>query len=486
MPGFKLSSQLLFALVLVAVVTALGTGVAIQWFERSYLEKQIYEHAHDKLQSLVASSLDDLISEDVPRLETTVQQLAKEDQELAGVIIHNVDGVELLRWRQKLFPPEENIQRFSRRVEFLNQHFGSVAIQWNKTNTEKAFVWHSYRIALFIGLTCLGLGLLVFLIIHILVIRPVNTIARRALNFQHDEFGQGERIPSFASSELRRLDIAVKSFGDLLQSKEIREQELKTAKEWAEAANRAKSNFLANMSHELRTPLNAILGFSQVMEAEVFGPIQNEKYLDYAGDIRKSGDHLLGIISEILDMSKIEAGKLDLDMGNVNLRQTINYCLALLTADIEIAELNLLIDIPHEMPLMHADELRMRQVIINLLSNAIKFTPENGTISVAVNWTPGKGAELRIKDSGIGIPSSNIHRVLLPFEQVDSVMSRSKEGTGLGLPLAKALIELQGGTLEIASTVGKGTEVVISLPNEMFLPAADNYHPGNVTPLKIA
>ncbi len=486
MPGFKLSSQLLFALVLVAVVTALGTGVAIQWFERSYLEKQIYEHAQDKLQSLIASSLDDLISEDVPRLETTVQQLAKEDQELAGVIIHNEDGVELFRWRQKLYPPEENIHRFSRRVEFLNQHFGSVAIQWNKTNTEIAFVWHSYRIALFIGLTCLGLGLLVFLVIHILVIRPVNTIAQRALNFQHDEFGQGERIPSFASSELRRLDIAVKSFGDLLQSKEIREQELKTAKEWAEAANRAKSNFLANMSHELRTPLNAILGFSQVMEAQVFGPIQNEKYLEYAGDIRKSGDHLLGIISEILDMSKIEAGKLDLDMGNVNLRQTINYCLGLLTANIEIAELNLLIDIPHEMPLMHADELRMRQVIINLLSNAIKFTPENGTISVAVNWTPGKGAELRIKDSGIGIPSSNIHRVLLPFEQVDSVMSRTKEGTGLGLPLAKALIELQGGTLEIASTVGKGTEVVISLPNEMFLPAADNHHPGDVTPLKIA
>ena len=141
----------------------------------------------------------------------------------------------------------------------------------------------------------------------------------------------------------------------MLQSKEIREQELKTAKKWAEAANRAKSNFLANMSHELRTPLNAILGFSQVMEAEVFGPIQNEKYLEYAGDIRRSGDHLLGIISGILDMSKIEAGKLDLDMGNVNLRQTINYCLALLTADIEKAELNLLIDIPHEMPLIHAE-----------------------------------------------------------------------------------------------------------------------------------
>jgi signal transduction histidine kinase len=485
-PLTKLSSQLIISLVLAAVITAFGTGAAIQWFESSYLEKQIYQRAQDKLQVIMASSLDDLISEDVPRLETTVQQIVKEDHELAGAIIRNEDGIELYVWRRKPFPPEESIYRFSRRVDYHNQNFGTISIQWNNISTKKAFVRHSYRIALFIGFTCLILGLLVFIVMRILVVQPINIIARRALNFRRNKFDRGERIPSFSSSELKRLGTAVNSLGDLLQSQSVREEELKIAKEWAETANRAKSNFLANMSHELRTPLNAILGFSQVMESEVFGPIQNKKYLEYAGDIRSSGDHLLGIISEILDMSKIEAGKFELNMGDVDLRQTIEYSLSLLATELENCVLNLVVDIPDEMPLMRADELRMRQVIVNLLSNASKFTLENGTVTVAMDWTPGKGAELRIKDTGIGIPESNIHRVLMPFEQVDNVMSSTNQGTGLGLPLAKVLIELQGGTLAIESAVGKGTEVIISLPEEIFLSPADNCQPGDGAPLKIA
>jgi two-component system cell cycle sensor histidine kinase PleC len=231
----------------------------------------------------------------------------------------------------------------------------------------------------------------------------------------------------------------------------------------AEAANRSKSEFLANMSHELRTPLNAVIGFSEIMQEQMFGPMGSGKYVEYARDIHRSGQFLLDVINDILDMSKIEAGRMQLETecfavatvaeeilrivaprafeGNVTINRAIN-------PDIRVT----------------GDRRAIKQVLINLLSNAVKFTPDGGTVTLAVESGTDHVA-IRIKDTGIGIPARDIEKLGRPFEQVENQFTKTKGGSGLGLAISKSLVELHGGTLTIASTVGAGTEVTVSLPH---------------------
>jgi signal transduction histidine kinase len=252
----------------------------------------------------------------------------------------------------------------------------------------------------------------------------------------------------------------------LQRDRELAYEALRVAKEGAEAASRAKSGFLATMSHELRTPLNAIIGFSEMMLREVAGHIGNEQYRSYVADIHSSGTHLLQIINDILDLSKAEAGKLELFEDVFDLRDTIRSVGQLTNPRIEEAGLTATTHLPDELPLLRADERKTKQVLLNLITNAIKFTPSGGRIDIRGVFEPATGVALTVADTGIGIASEHLARVLQPFEQVDSSLSRAHQGTGLGLPLVKAIMELHGGTLWLESTVDVGTKVTVTFPPE--------------------
>ncbi len=247
------------------------------------------------------------------------------------------------------------------------------------------------------------------------------------------------------------------------------EEALREAKEAAEAANRSKSEFLANVSHELRTPLNAVIGFSEVMEQEMFGALGNAHYRDYARDIRISGIHLLEVINDILDLAKVEAGKLELHEQTVELEKVIEGTVRLVRERAGGRNIDLSTRLVQPLPRLWADERKVKQILINLLSNAIKFTPEGGAIVVSAEVERDGWLCLAVADTGIGIAREHLEVVLSPFGQVDSALSRKHAGTGLGLPLTKALVELHGGTLSLTSEVGKGTTVTIRLPPDRII-----------------
>ncbi len=241
------------------------------------------------------------------------------------------------------------------------------------------------------------------------------------------------------------------------------EQALLEAKEAAERAYAAKSQFLANMSHELRTPLNAIIGFSEMMQQQLLGPIGNDRYIDYIKGIRESGEHLLDLITDILDMSKIEAGKYELDLEDINLSKTIRLAVHMIEGRAVETGIKIAVKIPDENLRIVADRRAVMQIMLNLLSNAVKFSHENGRIEVECTAN-NNYATIRVKDHGIGIPANKLPTITNPFEQAANQYTRNHEGSGLGLSITKELTELHGGAIHIESQVDVGTTVTIRLP----------------------
>jgi signal transduction histidine kinase len=259
----------------------------------------------------------------------------------------------------------------------------------------------------------------------------------------------------------------IATYLDISARKRI-EAHLRQAKEEAELASRTKTEFLANISHELRTPLNAIIGFAEILSGQIFGQLGDSRYVHYAADIRESGQHLLTLINDVLDVSKIEVGKLELNEEPVDVIAVLESCMRLMRDRAEEAGLELRADLPRSLPFLQADARRLKQILLNLMSNAVKFTAPGGRIQIHAA-VEQDGLRIAVEDSGIGIAADDLEKALRPFGQIDSRMARKYQGTGLGLPLTKSMIELHGGRLTLESEVGRGTKAIIWLPRERII-----------------
>ena len=273
-----------------------------------------------------------------------------------------------------------------------------------------------------------------------------------------------------------RLNSATLAMLEFRAQKDLLIAELNTAKSIsdesrrrAEEANLAKSRFLATMSHELRTPLNAILGFSEIIMGEILGPVGNAQYKDYVGDIHTSGQHLLNLINEILDLSRIEAGRHELHEEPVNLVFMVEECVHLLQLRAKAKNIAISDEYSRNLPRLWADERAVRQITLNLLSNAIKFTPSGGEIHVRVGWAEGGGQFLSIRDNGPGIPEEEIPIVLSSFGQGSIAIKSAERGAGLGLPIVQALMQMHDGTFELRSKLREGTEAIATFPQSRVM-----------------
>lgn len=304
---------------------------------------------------------------------------------------------------------------------------------------------------------------IVFLSLQHLVFRPLALLLQAIEKVENQEW----QMVEWESRD--QLGTVVRAFNRMVNTLRSNERELREAFHAAEAAARAKDEFLASVSHELRTPLNAILGFSEVLKNEMFGALGSDRYRSYAGDIFSSGSHLLNIINDILDLSKVAAGKFELVERPFDIGHAIEGCVNLVRERASRNRQKLTADIQPRLPQLYADELRVKQILINLLNNAVKFTPPGGQVWAAARVNDIGGIDIIVGDTGIGIAKEDIPRALSAFGQVESVLNRTHEGTGLGLPLVKALSDLHNAHFNIDSSPGVGTIVTVSFGSERII-----------------
>ncbi len=306
-------------------------------------------------------------------------------------------------------------------------------------------------------------ALLIGFVVAFYMTRPLRAVSRAARRMAAGNAEARTHVSEgfFVPEEVRDLQVSFNVMADAMERSKRDEHEARLR---AEEANRSKSAFLANMSHELRTPLNAVLGFSEVILAETFGKIGSARYTEYLQDIRGSARHLLALINDLLDLSRIEAGAVKLDESWVDLTDALEESAAMFRESCVAGDLDLRVDWPAGNITIRADERALRQILINLLSNAVRHTPPGGQVVLGAALAAGGKLDIFVEDTGVGIPASDLERVLQPFEQVMGDRGKPQDGTGLGLSIVKQLIDLHGGELTLESEVGKGTRVIFSLP----------------------
>jgi signal transduction histidine kinase len=308
-------------------------------------------------------------------------------------------------------------------------------------------------------------------------LRQISSTAQRVSLYKDYSLrvttGVLEVAPEEIASLIDSLNAMLKEIEDRDSRLMRKTVELEKARVASEAANAAKSQFLANISHELRTPLNAIIGFSTMLREQQFGPIGDDKYVEYARDIHDSGKHLLDIINDILDLSRAEAGKLSVKFEALQLQKLIDKALHIVAGQAHQGRIDIYTDIPEKMPKIVADRVRLVQILLNLLSNAIKFTEEGGKVIVRARVEAAKNGThfftMEVEDSGIGMSEEDIRKAFQAFNQADAGLNRKYEGTGLGLPLTKRLVELHHGKIKIESSKGNGTKVTVRLTSDPAL-----------------
>ena len=365
----------------------------------------------------------------------------------------------------EIFPVDTPIElgdhvRLIRQIEGEDSTIGYIVV-----NASLANLYNQLAMMIGVAAAIFGISMLIAMIFSAWMQRvvsvPIDKLAQ-SMKLVSETRNYSVRLAKHGDDELGEL---VDRFHEMLAEIEQREKSLSVARQQAELANRAKTSFLANMSHELRTPLNAIIGFSEMMARQLFGPLPNRQYQEYAQDIHDSGTHLLDIINTILDLSKVEAGAVRLNESEISILDMIQRLERLFRERAANAGVTLAHSLAEGTPArLFADDRLVRQCLSNLLSNALKFTPTGGGISVLVDRTSDGGISIAVRDTGIGIAPQDIAVALEPFGQIDSSLSRKYQGTGLGLPIVKSYIELHGGSLDIVSRPGDGTTVTLCFP----------------------
>lgn len=357
---------------------------------------------------------------------------------------------------------------------------GSIFVESDRRNV-KRYIDTQIQTTLWVVFMTMLIAYILALLLQRTISRPILQLTDIAKQISSNrDFSVRARLKENDSSK-NEISTLYSAFNTMLTEIDAREQqllrtneELYTAKVTAENASRAKSEFLANVSHELRTPLNAIIGFSSIIMNQLFGVLGNEKYMEYAKDINESGIHLLDIINDILDLSKAEAGKLSLTFEEVNIAKAIRKCVTLLSERAHEQQITISTQVPDVLPPLIADNLRLIQIILNILSNAVKFTEPGGKVSVEVE-TVTTGEEvtdflITIADTGIGMSPEEIEKAFQSFGQIDSGLNRKYEGTGLGLPLTRKLVDLHHGKITVESEKGRGTKVKLHfLANPVYV-----------------
>ena len=416
--------------------------------------------------------------------------------------LYNQNGLLFARYVSQRFEsdtkcPVDLTQRLSignNRIELMdpivkmNDKIGTIYLESTLEQID-AYIKKQVMIACSVGFAALLVSYLLAISLQKNISRPILNLAETArLISIHKDFSIRAAPTGDGETEFNNeLVILTNSFNDMLTEIGARDRQLKQknaelekAKDIAESANRAKSQFLASISHELRTPLNAIIGFSSILMNQLFGALGDAKYMEYARDINESGTHLLDIINDILDLSKAEAGKLTLSYEEVHVGKAIAKCVTILSERAERGQVTIVSDIPPMLPLVVVDRLRFVQILLNVMSNAVKFTQENGKVTVSVR-TRMTGNDIThfiiiVEDNGIGMARQDIEKAFQSFGQVDSGLNRRYEGTGLGLPLTKKLVDLHYGDIRIESEMGRGTMVTLVFP--ALPPAGVEYERG--------
>lgn len=292
-------------------------------------------------------------------------------------------------------------------------------------------------------------------------------VAMLVLVGQAEEMAMLEALRLGAQDVILKTELNAQGLRRRVRFAVARKQEeklLRMLKDESEAMNRARAALLANVSHEIRTPLNAIMGFSEVIRDQHFGAAAAQTYRDYAGDIYDSGRYLLGMINDLLDLSRVDSGRLVIADGLVDMRAVIGATCLLLQGRATTSRVRILLDLPDALPALRGDRDRLQQAIVNLVSNAIKFTPGGGRVTIGLKRLPAGQLQLAVSDTGVGIPKDQLTSIWQPFGQATNAMERNQEGVGLGLPLTAQIVRLHGGLTAAESTLGKGTTVTATFP----------------------
>lgn len=438
-----------------------------------YLSETIKQNQKNILNTISSSALESIITEDVASLDTIISELLQSNPTIHSLNISNEESKPLAKLTRKNKVSEEFLFEHSEAIKYGGETFGYINIRWNLTKNLTETEEHLKKITVFTSSMLMLLAVITTFLLHMLVIRPMRGIENRLLGHATGESNGSKKYSS--SREFNQLSYTISKLESLTISKDelqkevaIRKNaqiELAKARDEALKASRSKSSFLANMSHELRTPLNAIIGYSEII-AEEAEDNEHDIYLQDANKINNAGKHLLELISDILDLSKIESGKMELSVKTINLPNLIDSITDTVSPLVEKNSNKLEVIWPENIGEIQNDDVKLKQVILNLLSNACKFTKQ-GVISLKMQRLVYKNSDwitFSVEDTGIGISSENQKKIFESFSQADNSTSREYGGSGLGLAISRNFCLLMNGDLQVESEPGKGSCFTIKIP----------------------